>query len=468
VRIFTRQGRGEISPHISLAGGTGKFAQLQASIGGELSSGLSLHLGAGHTSSGGFSAVRKEFVPTPFVFASTDSDDDESRNTHFSLRLSQRLNDSLKAGISALQNRADVDYDGMNSNHAEQILSSYSMFADVKLAGNWQSKLQIGRSSDELDNDLNGVAADYYHTRINQLHWENTLTVGQHVFRFGAEAQDQKLSSDQEYSKASRHAMSAYAGVGVKHGAHDLDASLRHDHYSDFGGHTTGRLAYGYAVTPALKLHGAVGTAFKAPTFNDLYLDFPPFYFANPNLSPEKSGNAEIGLSYAANRQWIQATLFASQTKDMIVIDPVTFATTVNLDEGRNRGLELAWNGKLAGMDARAALTLQNPEDASTGQALLRRAQRFGSFRLSDRIGKYGWLAELVASGPHPDIHVTNFTRVSVPGYADFNLSGDYYIARDWKLTGRVLNVLDTDYSLVHGYATPGRQVRLELAYTPK
>jgi vitamin B12 transporter len=262
--------------------------------------------------------------------------------------------------------------------------------------------------------------------------------------------------------------LSAYAGWGVQLDAHGLDIGVRYDDYSDFGGHATGRVAYGYRFTPELKGFAAVASAFKAPTFNDLYLDYPPFYFSNPNLEPERSKNAELGVNYASGGQFIQATLFTSRARDMVVIDPVTFATTVNLDKSCNHGMELSWNGKLAGMDARASLTWQNPEDASTGLPLLRRARRFGSVTLSDRIGKFGWRGELIASGARPDVHASNFTRTKVSGYAVLNLSADYIISNDWKLTGHVLNALDADYSQVHGYATPGRGFRLELAYTPK
>ncbi len=467
VRIFTRQGKGAVKPRLSLSAGTDDFGQIQASIGGELPSGLALHLGAGHTRSSGFSAVKHAYIPTPFTFDVTDADDDETRNTHFSLRLSQRIGDHVKVGVNAQQSRADVDYDGALSNHAKQQLAAYSAFVEGRLADHWHSKLLLGRSADKLDNDLNGAPADRYHTRIDQLHWENNLQMGRHGFRFGLEAQDQKLKSDQDYSEASRNAISAYAGVGIMYGSHDVDLSLRHDRYSDFGGHTTGRLAYGYAFSPAFKAHGALATAFKAPTFNDLYLNYPPFYFSNPNLEPEKSRSTELGLTYSAGGQFFQATLFASRTEDMIVIDPATFSTTVNLDEARNRGLELAWNGTLSGINARAALTLQNPEDANTGQSLLRRAQRFGSFALSGRAGNAGWRAELIASGTHPDVHVANFSRTRVPGYATLNLSTNYALAKDWMLSGLVANVLDAEYSLVHGYATPGRQFRLELSYAP-
>jgi vitamin B12 transporter len=467
VHILTRRGRGGVKPRVSAALGTDSFSTVSAALAGELQPGLSLLFSAGHTRSGGFSAVKGQFIPAPFVFSAADVDDDESRNTHFNLRLAQQIHDRLSWGISALQSRAEVEYDGSTANHAAQDLAGYSLYVEGKPGNFVTTRLTIGRSTDELNNDLNGNAADHYHSLLNQLHWENTLLIGQHSLRFGVEAQDQELESNQVYSKTERHAVSAYAGVSMKSGSHHLDASLRHDRYSDFGGHTTGRLAYGYALTPSLRLHGAVGTAYKAPTFNDLYLDFPPFYFSNPNLDPERSKSAEVGFMYSAGGQFLQATLFASRTEDMIAIDPLGFATTVNLDEGRNHGLEVAWNGRVAWLQARASLTLQDPEDGNTGQPLLRRAQRFGSIALSDRMGKVGWHAEMVAAGPHPDVHVTHFTRTTVPGYASLNLAADYALAKGWKLSGHVLNVMNAEYSLVHGYATPGRNLRLELSYSP-
>lgn len=468
VRIFTRKGAGPIRPRIEAGAGTHENRQINASVGGVLPSGLSLYLGAGQTSGGGFSAVKKQYIPAPSVFVNADLDDDVSRNTHLSFQLSQRVGDYFNWGVSTLRTWADVEYDGEFSNHADQQLGQYSAFVEGRPTETWTSRLTLARSLDNLDNDLNGAPGNRFDTRINQAHWENTFNLDHQTLRFGLEAQHQKLKSNQVFSQTSRKALSAYAGWGLKLDAHGLDISARYDDYSDFGGHATGRVAYGYRFTPALKGFAAVASAFKAPTFNDLYLDFPPFYFSNPNLEPERSKNAELGFNYAAAGQSIQATLFASRASDMIVIDPVTFATTVNLDKSRNHGVEMSWNGKLAGMDARAALTWQNPEDAKTGLPLLRRAQRFGSAALSDRIGKFGWRGELIASGAHPDVHVSNFTRTRVPGYAVLNLSADYAISRDWKLTGHVLNVLNAEYSQVHGYATPGRGFRLELAYSPK
>lgn len=469
VRIFTRQGRGEVRPRLNIGLGTDAFRNFSAGIGGELKPGLRFDFSAGRTEAGGFSSVKKRYASDdPAIdpwdsYLPADADDDSTRNTHFNFQLEHELGDRLSWGLSARQNRADIELDGSYADHAEHDLAAYSLHVQGRPLDNWTTRLIAGRSTDELDSDFGGTAMDRYRTRIDQLHWENALAMGQHMFRFGLEAQKQTLVSNQVYSETERRAASAYAGAGLRFGAQEFDLSLRHDHYSDFGGHTTGRAAYGYSFTPALKTYAAVATAFKAPTFNELYL--PVWWGGNPDLEPERSRSAELGFNYASGGQFFQALLFANRTEDLITY---VWPSNINIGEARNRGLELSWHGKLAGMNTRAALTLQNPEDADTGQALLRRAQRFGSFALSDRIGKLGWRAELIAAGSHPDVHVTNFNRTSVPGYAVLNLSADYTLAPGWKLAGRVINALDADYALVHGYATPGRGFRLELAYTPK
>ncbi len=469
VRIFTRQGRGEVRPRLNLGLGTDDFRNISAGIGGELKPGLRFDLSAGRTEAGGFSSVKKRYASDdPAIdpwdsYLPVDADDDSTRNTHFNFRLEHELGDRLSWGLSARQNRADIELDGSYADHAEHDLAAYSMHVQGRPQDHWTTRLIAGRSTDELASDFGGTAMDRYRTRIDQLHWENTLAMGQHLLRFGLEAQKQSLESSQTYSETERRATSAYAGAGLRFGAHDVDLSLRHDRYSDFGGHSTGRAAYGYGFTPALKAYAAAATAFKAPTFNELYL--PAWWGGNPDLKPERSQSAELGLNYANGGQFFQAMLFANRTEDLIAY---VWPSNINIGEARNRGLELSWHGELAGMNARAALTLQNPEDADTGQALLRRSQRFGSIALSDRIGKLGWRAELIAAASHPDVHATTFNRTSVPGYAVLNLSADYALAPGWKLAGRVANALDADYALVHGYATPGRGFRLELAYTPK
>jgi vitamin B12 transporter len=215
-------------------------------------------------------------------------------------------------------------------------------------------------------------------------------------------------------------------------------------------------------LTPVLRASATVSTAFRAPTFNELYGPFG----SNPELDPERARSAEAGLTYSGIYGLARATAFITRTSDLINFVPPTFTAT-NVDEAENRGVELSWSGKLAGLDARSAVTFQNAEDKATDLGLLRRADRFGSLSLGRRVGAFDWHAEVLASGPHPDVHATDFTRTTVPGYAVLNLNVGWRPAQDWKLSGKLVNLLDEDYALVHGYNTQGRGAFIELAYAP-
>jgi len=52
------------------------------------------------------------------------------------------------------------------------------------------------------------------------------------------------------------------------------------------------------ALRDDLRLTASYGTAYKAPTFNDLYYPNDGFYAGNPDLQPETARNAELGLRY--------------------------------------------------------------------------------------------------------------------------------------------------------------------------
>ena len=81
-------------------------------------------------------------------------------------------------------------------------------------------------------------------------------------------------------------------------------ANVRHDDNERFGGHTTWRVAPAFIVPVSeTKLKASYGTGFKAPSLNQLFVDFPPFFFANPNLRPEISAGLRLRLRAAAAQQ---------------------------------------------------------------------------------------------------------------------------------------------------------------------
>ena len=470
VQIFTRRGQGAMKVSGSVAVGTDNFQKLNVGISGAIGA-TQLRLGATRTRTDGFSSARAEFIPS-LAFAPADIDDDGYRNTTFNFALSHLITPDHELGLNVIQTRANVDYDGNFQNHSNQELTSMSLFSENSITQNWQSRLQLSQGVDDLISDLNGIRTDSFKTRNRQITWSNVIDAGAGTWRFGAEGLSQRLDSSATYSRNSRHVKSVFGGYSLVKGAHDAQINLRYDDYSDFGSASTGLIGYGYRITPSVRMTASYSTAFKAPTFNELYTQaFAPFFVGNPDLNPERARSAEVGLSYNGTLGFARATLFQTRTRDLIatVTDPLTFTSTlVNLDEGRNRGLEFSWEGKVAGFDARATYTVQNAEDARTHVALLRRARQFGSLAFGQTFTAFDWRAEVLASGPRPDMHAATFARVNVPGYAVLNFNLGWKPSRDWKLSAKFVNLLDAGYSLVHGYNTQGRGALIELAYQPK
>ena len=114
------------------------------------------------------------------------------------------------------------------------------------------------------------------------------LPGGPLAIAFGAEGRQERLSDvpaaplatgsvlgfpfEISAQSASRNAGAAYAEVNlpVAKGL-ELGASVRYDHYSDFGGTTNPKVAVRWQPTPSLLLRGAWGTGFRAPTLPDLF-----------------------------------------------------------------------------------------------------------------------------------------------------------------------------------------------------
>jgi vitamin B12 transporter len=237
-----------------------------------------------------------------------------------------------------------------------------------------------------------------------------------------------------------------------------VTAGLRHDDHSVFGGETTWRGTAAWTAGP-LRLHGSVGTAFKAPTFVDLYY---PFY-GNPSLAPETSESADLGLEVtaAAGRLTADLTAFASRVDDLITFDTATFLAA-NIARAEIRGVEAsaAWAaGERWG--ARASYTLTDSEDAATGRLLPRRP-RHRAVLAADwaPLPRLRASATLVAARDRLD-----FDGARLDDYERLDATVDHDLTVRLGAYLRLENLLDADYAEVAGYTSQGATVVLGLRY---
>ena len=228
---------------------------------------------------------------------------------------------------------------------------------------------------------------------------------------------------------------------------HDWQANVRYDQVDDAGSEWAGYLGYAWRLAQDWKLTTSVSSSFLAPSLYQLY---NPMY-GNTQLKAETSRAGDVGIEYAAGVTRVRLTAFAWYTRDLI--DFGSDLRYMNIGKARNRGLELTGRTVLAGLDVDGAVTLQDPEDCSTGETLLRRARRLASVNVSRTSGRWYAGGSVQYTGERTD------SGHDLPSYWLASLDVRYRISQEVSLYGRIENLFDRDYETVYGYNQPGRGV---------
>jgi vitamin B12 transporter len=461
IQIFTKSKRA--TPTVDVTAGLGSYATRTVRGAANATFGnTDLTFSAGFFETDGFSATNPSVS-----FGRFNPDDDGYRNSNFSTKLAHRFNPRNEAGASVFYSEGKAHFDNgpTTDNRTDQKLSVYSIYSQNQITGAWQSLVRIGASRDDSAS-LGAATVSKFKTDQSQATWQNTFTLAKDISLIaGAEYLKQEVDTTTAYVVTQRTIKSAFAGLNADYGNHGVQASVRRDDNSQFGAPTTGSIAYGYRITPAMRVRGAYGTAFHAPSFNDLY--FPGF--GNPDVKPERSRNREVGVDYQAGGQRFTATYFDNRITDLIVFffNPETSVFgPENLSKARIRGTELSYTARFFEAQLRAKLTLQDPEVRPTGLQLQRRARRHGSLMAMRAFGPWRVGAEVVASGERFD-SATESPASRLAGYALFNLTLARSLTPEWSVDLRWNNVADKEYELIQGYNVPGSNVLLSLRWTP-
>jgi len=459
VQIFTKRGKGAPAMSASAGYGTHATRRASASLGGEVGD-ANFYLGASKFATDGVSAVNTVLKP----LANPDADGYD--NISLSARTGYAFNQAHRIDASLFSSQGKVKYDNAygaatDTHDSDATLSKWSLSLTDQLLADWKSRLMLAQGADDVASYKNGVRSSQYKTVNDQFSWQNTLAASeQGVLLLGVERLKQRVSGTTAFTMDARSSNSYFAGYTGDYGAHQVQANLRQDRYSDFGTANSGLLGYGLQVTDSWRITANVSTAFKAPTFNDMYYPLSYGYQGNPNLKPERARNLELGAHYVLAGLHLDGVLFRNRISDLIVTNS-SYSTTDNLDEAVIEGVELVYGIQQDGLEIENSLTLQSPRNAKTGAQLSKRAQTLNTLTIA-RIFVAGRVGlELHSSSTRPD------GSNMLSAYSVINLSAQWQVAPHLGLNARMDNLFNEDYMLSHGYNTLGRVFYVGLNYRP-
>lgn len=261
-----------------------------------------------------------------------------------------------------------------------------------------------------------------------------------------------------------------------------LTAGGRIDDNQEFGTFETYRLGVALRLVDGTRLRGALGRAFREPTFDE---NFGSGFGdrGSPALEPERSRSWEAGIEQEVGPATLAATWFHQRFDDLVQF---TFApprpddpSYYNVGAARARGVELEARVGHGPYDVEASYARLDTEvldpglasDAGfvEGEALLRRPAHSGAIaaRITLGRGSAGLSLDLVGEREDLDFSAVPASRITLPAHATLDLSAEHAFplaagpATDVLL--RVENLLDADYQAVAGFPAVGRIARLGL-----
>ncbi|HEU0188292.1 MAG TPA: TonB-dependent receptor [Gallionellaceae bacterium] len=463
IQIFTKRGRGAPAFNVSEGVGSHGTQRLSAGWGGAVEN-TEFNIQASRFNTDGVSAIN------PAIYPNANPDNDGYDNTSVAANVRHAFNADHSVSASVFNSQGHNQYDSAwgaptDLNTSEVQVSKFSLATEDRLGAAWMSKLQLAQGVDDYHDFTNGQPTPYgsvYKTTNQQLSWQNILGLGEgKQLLAGVEYLGQQVSSDVQpgYDQADRKVNSVFVGYTGVYGVHQLQANLRQDQNSQYGTANTGLLGYGYAFSGAWRATASYSTAFRAPSFNELY--YPNY--GNAALKPEYAHNSEAGLHYTSSTQRVDMVYFDNRTTDLIntvLVDPVNYIyQPQNVNEARIDGVEVSYNGQFGDTGVRVAAVTQNARDVNTGTALTRRANQHGSVALTQKLGALQVGGEWQYSGTRMD------GTHALQAYSVLNFSAAFALSKELKLAVRADNVTNQNDSNAYGYNPLGRFFYVSLSY---
>ena len=458
IHIFTRRGSGE-TPRYSLDAGGGSYDTFEVTggVSGQYQD-FDYSAAVSWFDSRGIDARR----PTPGRFGVDQPDNDGYDNVSARFRGGYEFGSDGRVEAFIKRAEGTTEYDGNFQNETNFLQQVVGGALSLDPVEDWNTSLRLSESRDETENFApSGDFSSRFDTRRRQLSWQNHVSLFDiNLLAFGVDYREEKVSSSTDYALTSRDNTGVFGQYGLDFYGHQLLASVRWDDDEVFGDKTTGGVGWSYSWGDGLRLYASYGTAYRTPTFNELFFPF----FGNPDLRPETADSWEAGLKGRHEHFEWSIRAYRIDAEDLIatVCDEFFNCAPVNVNEAQVTGVEGELLAQWGGWDAMLVMEYLDPENEITGNRLPRRAKKRLSLDLRRDINKFTFGVRLLAEGNRFD-NVSNTIRVG--GFATADALAEFRFSDHLTLRAKVANLFDEKYQTINTYNSFERNFFLSFHY---
>lgn len=351
VQVMTARPTADPQAEARITAGSFRTRALDATVTGPVAGGIGYAVSVGGLASDGFSSTTSRQSGTPGDPGSFE--DDAVHRSSLSARVEGPAGDAAGWYLAGLALRNHQEYDEQSPDDAlpESKTSVDRVSAGGHVGGD-ALRLSVDAAYTDSERRLRthfgpppGYAADtsvyagseaYAQAKLEGRPFSGaTLAVGLDGRR--EEAEQSYVDGAGRWSDRAG-TVGIYGQAGYDLGRWTGSAVLRSEHHDAFGTAQTGRLAGACWLDPgALKIRGAVGNAFRAPSLYQLN-GFEDFgygygYVGNPDLGPEKAVAYEVGVDgFVGEGLAASLTAFRTEYTDKIEYDDASaIGTYVNV-----------------------------------------------------------------------------------------------------------------------------------------
>lgn len=470
ISITTKKGSGPLKVTATAeAGSFGTFNQTAQASGSTAS--VNYAFTAQHVRSTNMQVTPKELLPPGQRAA-----DDRYDNATYSTKLGADLSDNFSVNFVGRHAESRLLFSGDNFNVFPPVISAeqsiqrqqqyFSRGEAVWSLFDGRFKNYFGAAYSSLQSwnlDPNIGSPQTNKGERLKYDWRGYLTLAPgHILLVGLEQETERLRTDTV--AAENGDRGSYAEIQSEYFQRIfMVANVRRDHNDRFGDVTTWRVAPAILL-PAIetKLKASYGTAFKAPTLTQLFVDFPSFgFFANRNLQPEQSTGYDYGFEQPIGNDRVRfgVTWFRNDIENLINFNS-TFTSNENIGRATTQGEEAFVAVALTDrLKLRADYTYTLATNAVTGAELARRPKHKASVNISWKpIDPLTLSATVLHVGSWQDIDRFGLALApfSNSPYTLVNLAANYAVNEQLTAFARIDNLFDRRYQNPIGFERPG------------